>query len=91
VISVVAVSLNVAIGVVPGVKRKSSGAYGLRRVKTCSKMGHSAKPKGRSSVGRPSCSQLVLATGGIIVTWVARREGKGSWIGRVCEREMDVF
>lgn len=52
-----AVSAMLAMGVLPGMKRNSSGVYPLTAVKAFAKMGHKATPKGRSRVGMPTSSQ----------------------------------
>lgn len=52
-----AVSAMLAIGVLPGTKRKSSGEYPRTASNAFAKMGHSATPKGLSSVGAPYSSQ----------------------------------
>lgn len=51
-----AVSAMVAIGVLPGTKRKSRGEYPRSASKAFEKMGHSATPNGLSSVGAPYSS-----------------------------------
>ena len=49
--------LMLEMGVSPGTKRKSCGLYPTADSKTFSKMGHSCRPNGRSSVGAPTWIQ----------------------------------
>jgi len=52
------------MGVSPDTKRKSCGLYPMAVSNTFSKMGHNARPKGRSSVGTPTSSQSGLDMSG---------------------------
>lgn len=67
-----AVSAMVAMGVLPPTKRNSSGAYPRMLVKALLKMGHSARPNGRSSVGAPKTSQSGVDMAGSCVECVVR-------------------
>lgn len=78
-----AVSAMLAIGVLPDTKRKSSGEYPRPASKAFAKMGHSATPKGRSSVGAPYSSQsgCPMVARGCIVLQCEVQESREKWVG----------